>query len=93
MYFLVSVKLSLEPYRRLDLDVWRRTADELQLFFFLALEELGVMVKSEKSGLQAFFALIRDAYHTDNPYHNFYHAMHVVQVRGITFWRGVYTRC
>ncbi|CDJ43320.1 3', 5'-cyclic nucleotide phosphodiesterase domain-containing protein, putative [Eimeria tenella] len=77
---LLEQELSLEPYRRLDLDVWRRTADELQLFFFLALEELGVMVKSEKSGLQAFFALIRDAYHTDNPYHNFYHAMHVVQM-------------
>ncbi|CDI85661.1 3', 5'-cyclic nucleotide phosphodiesterase domain-containing protein, putative [Eimeria praecox] len=76
----IRKQLSLEPYRRLDLDIWRRTADELQLFFFLALEELGVMVKSEKTGLQAFFALIRDAYHTDNPYHNFYHAMHVAQM-------------
>ncbi|OEH79713.1 3 5 -cyclic nucleotide phosphodiesterase domain-containing protein [Cyclospora cayetanensis] len=73
-------QLSLESYRRLDLDIWRRTADELELFFFLALEELGVMVKSEKAGLQAFFGLIRDAYHTDNPYHNFYHAAHVTQV-------------
>ncbi|XP_026192081.1 uncharacterized protein LOC34618747 [Cyclospora cayetanensis] len=73
-------QLSLESYRRLDLDIWRRTADELELFFFLALEELGVMVKSEKAGLQAFFGLIRDAYHTDNPYHNFYHAAHVTQM-------------
>lgn len=24
---------------------------------------------------------MRDGYHRDNPYHNFYHAMHVVQVR------------
>ncbi|CDJ29857.1 3', 5'-cyclic nucleotide phosphodiesterase domain-containing protein, putative [Eimeria mitis] len=79
-YLLSTAQLSLEPYRRLDLDIWRRTGDELQLFFFLALEELGVMVKSEKAGLQAFFALIRDAYHTDNPYHNFYHAMHVAQM-------------
>ncbi|CDJ47284.1 3', 5'-cyclic nucleotide phosphodiesterase domain-containing protein, putative [Eimeria brunetti] len=76
----IRKQLSLEPYRRLDLDIWRRTADELQLFFFLALEELGVMVKSEKAGLQSFFTLIRDAYHTDNPYHNFYHAMHVSQM-------------
>ena len=38
------------------------------------------MVKSESTRLQKFFAIIRDAYHTDNPYHNFYHAMHVVQV-------------
>lgn len=55
----------------------------MQVFFFLALEELGVMVKSQKKGLEVFFSIIRDAYHTDNPYHNFYHAIHVVQVRRV----------
>ena len=39
------------------------------------------MVWSEKAGMQAFFSIIKNAYHTDNPYHNFYHAIHVVQAR------------
>ncbi|KAL8436084.1 hypothetical protein Efla_002074 [Eimeria flavescens] len=76
----IRKQLSLEPYRRLDLNVWQRSAEELELFFFLALEELGIMVKKEKASFQAFFRLIRDAYHTDNPYHNFYHAIHVTQM-------------
>ncbi|KAL8272310.1 hypothetical protein Esti_003764 [Eimeria stiedai] len=76
----IRKQLSLEPYRRLDLNVWERTAEELELFFFLAVEDLGVMIKSEQARLQRFFGLIRDAYHTDNPYHNFYHAIHVTQM-------------
>ncbi|KAL8451609.1 hypothetical protein Emag_002652 [Eimeria magna] len=73
-------RISLPVTIEADLNVWERTAEELELFFFLALEDLGIMIKSEQAKLQAFFGLIRDAYHTDNPYHNFYHAIHVTQV-------------
>ncbi|KAL8436582.1 hypothetical protein ACSSS7_001614 [Eimeria intestinalis] len=73
-------RISLPVTIEADLNVWDRRAEDLELFFFLALEDLGIMVKSEQAKLQAYFRLIRDAYHTDNPYHNFYHAIHVTQM-------------
>lgn len=53
----------------------------MEIFFLLALDDLRLLERREERKLRQFFATIRDGYHTDNPYHNFYHAIHVFQVK------------
>ncbi|KFH03186.1 3'5'-cyclic nucleotide phosphodiesterase domain-containing protein [Toxoplasma gondii VAND] len=72
--------LVLAQFRGWNLDIWRRNSSEMEIFFLLALDDLGLLERREEKKLRHFFAIIRDGYHTDNPYHNFYHAIHVFQV-------------
>ncbi|PHJ22547.1 3 5 -cyclic nucleotide phosphodiesterase domain-containing protein [Cystoisospora suis] len=72
--------LILAQYRGWSLDVWRRSSHDMELFFLLALDDLRLLERKEEKKLRQFFATIRDGYHTDNPYHNFYHAIHVFQM-------------
>ncbi|KEP64479.1 UNVERIFIED_CONTAM: 3'5'-cyclic nucleotide phosphodiesterase domain-containing protein [Hammondia hammondi] len=72
--------LVLAQFRGWNLDIWRRNSGEMEIFFLLALDDLGLLERREEKKLRHFFAIIRDGYHTDNPYHNFYHAIHVFQV-------------
>ncbi|CBZ49508.1 putative 3', 5'-cyclic nucleotide phosphodiesterase domain-containing protein [Neospora caninum Liverpool] len=72
--------LILAQFRGWNLDVWRRNSNEMEIFFLLALDDLGLLERREEKKLRHFFTIIRDGYHTDNPYHNFYHAIHVFQV-------------
>ncbi|PFH38794.1 hypothetical protein BESB_011360 [Besnoitia besnoiti] len=76
----IRKELILAQYRGWDLDVWRRSSNEMEVFFLLALDDLQLLERREEKKLRQFFAIIRDGYHTDNPYHNFYHAIHVFQV-------------